>query len=368
MINNYKKIVIKIGSSSIINNKTKKINSKWMTRLCKDIKKYHKDKNIIIVCSGAIALGSSLIKKNISLTKLEDKQAAASVGQIELAHQWRQNLKEHKINIAQVLLTLEDSEVRRRYLNARKTINTLLKNKIIPVINENDTVATEEIRYGDNDRLAARVAQMIDADLLILLSDVDGLYDKNPTKNKDAKKISEILKITRSIEQMANSQTSSLGSGGMTTKISAAKICMNNGCDTIITNSDKKEPLNSINRTNSSIFIASKNSSSSRKQWLLNHLHPSGFIKIDEGAHKAIKNNKSLLPAGIIEVGGKFSRGDVISVYYPKKEKVAIGISAYDIYEARKIIGKKSKEITKILGYEGRDEIIHKDDLVRIIK
>lgn len=167
---------------------------------------------------------------------------------------------------------------------------------------------------------------------------------------------------------MANSQTSSLGSGGMTTKISAAKICMNNGCDTIITNNDKKEPLNSINRANSSIFIASKNSSSSRKQWLLNHLHPSGFIKIDEGAHKAIKNNKSLLPAGIIEVGGKFSRGDVISVYYPKKEKVAIGISAYDIYEARKIIGKKSKEITKILGYEGRDEIIHKDDLVSIIK
>ncbi len=338
-----------------------------MTRLCKDIEKYHKDKNIIIVCSGAIALGSNLIKKNKSLTKLEDKQAAASVGQIELAHQWRQNLKEHKINIAQVLLTLEDSEVRRRYLNARKTINTLLTNKIIPVVNENDTVATEEIRYGDNDRLAARVAQMIDADLLILLSDVDGFYDKNPTKNKDAKKISEIFKITRSIEQMANSQTSSLGSGGMTTKISAAKICMNNGCDTIITNSAKKQPLNSINRTNSSIFIASKNSSSSRKQWLLNHLHPSGFIKIDEGAHKAIKNNKSLLPAGVIEVGGKFSRGDVISVYYPKKEKVAIGISAYDIYEARKIIGKKSKEISKILGYEGRDEIIHKDDLVRTI-
>ena len=367
MINKYKKIVIKIGSSSIINSATKKINSKWMGKLCKDIEKYHKDKKIIIVCSGAIALGSRLINKNKSLRKLEDKQAAASVGQIELAHQWKHNLKKYKINIAQVLLTLQDSEIRRRYLNGRKTINTLLNNKVIPVVNENDTVATEEIRYGDNDRLAARVAQMIDADLLILLSDVNGLYDKNPNKNKDAKKIYKIFKINRSIEKMANSQTSSLGSGGMTTKILAAKICMNNGCDTIITNSEKDKPLSSINKQNCSIFIANKNPASSRKQWLLNHLHPSGFIRIDEGAHNAVKNNKSLLPAGVTEVGGNFSRGDVISVYFSKKEKIAVGISAYDINEAKKIIGKKSKEILYILGYEGRDEIIHKDDLVKII-
>jgi len=367
MINKYKKIVIKIGSSSIINSTTKRINSKWMGRFCKDIEKYHKEKKIIIVCSGAIALGSTLIKNNKSLRKLEDKQAAASVGQIELAHQWKQYLKKHKINIAQVLITLEDSEVRRRYLNARKTINTLLDNKIIPVINENDTVATEEIKYGDNDRLAARVAQMIDADLLVLLSDVDGLYDKNPNKNKNAKKINEIFKINKSIEKMANSQTSSLGSGGMITKIIAAKICMNNGCDTIITKSEKTHPLSSIFKDNSSIFFANKNPSSSRKQWLLNHLHSSGFIRIDEGAHKAIKNNKSLLPAGVTEVGGNFNRGDVISVYFSKKEKIAIGICAYDINEAKKIIGKKSKEIPNILGYEGRDEIIHKDDLVKII-
>ena len=367
MIDKYKKIVIKIGSSSIINNKSKKINSKWMIKLCKDIEKYHKDKKIIIVCSGAIALGSNLIQKNKNLKKLEDKQAAAAVGQIELAHRWRQNLKKYNINIAQVLLTLQDSEVRRRYLNARKTINTLIANKVIPVINENDTVATEEIRYGDNDRLAARVAQMIDADLLILLSDVDGLYDKNPTKNTDAKKINAIYKITKSIEKMANSQTSTIGSGGMKTKISAAQICMNNGCDTIITNSEKNNPLASNNKSNSSIFFANKNPSSSRKQWLLNHLHSSGFIKIDEGAHKAIKNNKSLLPAGVNEVGGKFNRGDVISVYYKNKGKVAIGISAYDMKEVKKILGIKSKEISIILGYEGRDEIIHKDDLVQTI-
>ena len=367
MINKYKKIVIKIGSSSIVNTKTKKINSNWISKLCKDIEKYHKEKKIIIVCSGAIALGSTLIKKNKILRKLEDKQAAASVGQIELTHQWRLNLKKHKINIAQVLITLEDSEVRRRYLNARKTINTLLENKVIPVVNENDTVATEEIRYGDNDRLAARVAQMIDADLLILLSDVDGLYNKNPKKNKNAKKINEIYKKKKLIEKMANAQTSVLGSGGMVTKIAAAKICMNNGCDTIITNNEKKHPLSSITEENSSIFYANKNPSSSRKQWLLNHLHPSGFIRIDEGANIAVKNNKSLLPAGVTEVGGNFSRGDVISVYFSKKEKIAVGISAYDINEAKKIIGKKSKEIPYILGYEGRDEIIHKDDLVKII-
>ncbi len=364
MINNYKKIVIKIGSSSIINSKNKKINSKWMEVFCKDVAKIHKNSKIVIVCSGAIALGSNLIKKNKSLRKLEDKQAAASVGQIELAHQWRQNLKKYKINVAQVLLTLEDSEVRRRYLNARKTMNSLLANEIIPVINENDTVATEEIKYGDNDRLAARVSQMIDADLLILLSDIDGLYDKNPVKYKSAKKINEVFKINKSIESMANSQTSSLGSGGMATKIWAAKICMNNGCNTIITNSNKSKPLISISNENSTIFHAIKNPSSSRKQWLLNHLHESGFIKIDEGAYKAILNNKSLLPAGVIEIGGKFNRGDIISVYHAKKEKVAIGISAYDINEAKKIIGKKSKEISIILGYEGRDEIIHKDDLV----
>ena len=336
MINKYKKIVIKIGSSSIVNPKSKKINVKWMKKLCEDIKKYHKEKNIIIVCSGAIALGSPLIK-NKNLRKLEDKQAAASVGQIELAHQWKQHLKAHKIDIAQILITLEDSEVRRRYLNARKTINTLLRNKVVPVINENDTVATEEIKYGDNDRLAARVAQMIDADLLILLSDVDGLYDKNPYKNKDAKKINEIFKINKTIEQMGNTQTSSLGSGGMVTKIAAAKICMNNGCDTIITHSEKTYPLSSISQNNSSIFFANKNPSSSRKQWLLNHLHSSGFIRIDEGASKAVKNNKSLLPAGVVKVGGNFNRGDVISVYFTKKEKVAIGISAYDINEAKKM-------------------------------
>jgi len=365
MLDKFKNIVIKIGSTSIVDSKTKKLKSKWINLFCKDIAKIHKTKKIIIVCSGAIALGSNTISNKKILQRLEDKQAAASIGQIELAYQWRQKLKKHNINTAQLLLTIDDSEIRRRYINARKTISSLHKNNIIPVINENDTVATEEIRFGDNDRLAARVAQMIDADLLVLLSDVDGLYDSNPIKNKEAKKIRDVFKIDKIIEDMANTQTSNLGSGGMATKIWAARICMNNGCTTIITNGNKLNPITGISAINSTVFHAKTTPTSARKKWLLNHLHPSGSIIIDQGAKKAILQNKSLLPAGVIDIKGKFNRGDVITVLTQKNNKIALGIAAYDVNEAKKIIGKKSKDIKKILGYEGRDEIIHKDDLVK---
>ena len=368
MLNNFKNIVIKIGSTSIIDPKTRTLKSKWIDDLCKDIAKIHKKKKVIIVCSGAIALGSKTISNKKILQRLEDKQAAAAIGQIELAYQWKQKLKKYKINTAQLLLTLDDSEVRRRYLNARKTITALHKKHVIPVINENDTVATEEIRYGDNDRLAARVAQMIDADLLVLLSDVDGLYDSNPIKNKKAKKIHEVFKIDKKIEEMANSQTSNLGSGGMSTKLWAAKICMSNGCTTIITNNNRSKPITGITIKNSTIFHSKNNPTSSRKNWLLNHLHPSGSIFVDNGAEKAILQNKSLLPAGVTDIKGKFNRGDVITVLSLKNNKIAIGVSAYDVNDARKIIGKNTKDIKKILGYEGREEIIHKDDLVKLIK
>ena len=367
MINKFKKIVIKIGSSSIINEKTGKVKIRWLNSICKDIRDLaNENKKIAVVSSGAIALGAKFITSHKTISRLEDKQAAAAIGQIELANCWQQILKKNKINSAQILLTLDDSEIRRRYLNVRKTISSLHKNKIIPIINENDTVATEEIRYGDNDRLAARVAQMIDADLLIMLSDVDGLYTESPTKNKQAKKIINIKKINTSIEKMADSQHSKLGSGGMTTKIWAAKICMNSGCSTVITNGHKNYPLSKINNKNSTWFHASKSPSSSRKQWLLNHLHPSGTIIIDNGATKAVFQNKSLLPAGVIEIKGKFSRGDVISVTNTKNKKIGIGVIAYDSHDAKKIIGKNSKDIKGILGYEGRDELIHKDDLVKI--
>jgi len=367
MINKFKNIVIKIGSTSIIDPKTKKLKSKWINNFCNDISKIHKKKNIVIVCSGAIALGSKMILNKKILRRLEDKQAAAAIGQIELAYIWKQKLKKYKINAAQILLTLDDSEVRRRYLNARKTILSLHNNNVIPVINENDTVATEEIRYGDNDRLAARVAQMIDADLLILLSDVDGLYNSNPNKNKNAQKINEVYKINKQIEKISNKQTSNLGSGGMSTKIWAAKICMSNGCTTIITNSNKKRPVTNIALNNSTIFYSKNTPTSSRKKWLLNHLHPSGSIIVDDGAKKAIIRNKSLLPAGVIEIKGKFNRGDVISVLSSKNIKFAVGVSAYDYNDARKIIGKNTKDIKMILGYEGRNEIIHKDDLVKLM-
>ena len=364
MIKNFKKIVVKIGSNSIVDPKTKKIKSKWLNNLCKDIAQLNKSKKIVIVCSGAIALGSKSISKT-KLRKLEDKQAAASVGQIELAHQWRSKFKKTKINVSQILLTLEDSEERRRYLNARNTISSLQSNNIIPIINENDTVATEEIRYGDNDRLAARVAQMIEADLLILLSDVDGLYKDNPKKIKDAKKIYQVFKIDKNIESLAKNYTSELGSGGMTTKILAAKICSSNGCATIITNSNKDFPISGINKVNSTIFYPSISSNSSKKKWLLNHLNPSGSLIIDNGAKNALKKDKSLLPAGILGVKGRFKSGDVISILDLKNSKIAIGISSYDYTDVKKIIGKNSKEISKILGFTGRDEVVHKDNLVK---
>ena len=364
MIKKFKKVVIKIGSNSIVEHKSKKIKSKWLNNLCKDISKLHKTKKIVVVCSGAIALGSNSIS-NSTLRKLEDKQAAASIGQIELAHQWRSKLKKFKINVSQILLTLEDSEVRRRYLNASNTISSLLNKNIIPIINENDTVATEEIRYGDNDKLAARVAQMIGADLLVLLSDVDGLHEDNPKKIKGTKKISEIYKIDKKIENLAKNQVSELGSGGMATKIIAAKICSNNGCTTVITNSNKDNPVSSINLKNSTFFYPTISTNSSKKKWLLNHLNPSGSFVIDDGAKNAILKNKSLLPAGIIEIRGKFKRGDVISILVKNGSKVAVGISAYDYNDAKKIVGKNSKEISKILGFEGRDEMVHKDNLVK---
>ncbi len=364
MIKKFKKIVIKIGSNSIVDPKTKKIKSAWLENLCKDIARLHKTTKIILVCSGAIALGSKSISKFV-LRKLEDKQAAASIGQIELAYQWRTKLKKFKINASQILLTLEDSEIRHRYLNAKNTISSLQNKNIIPIVNENDTVATEEIRYGDNDKLAARVAQMIGADLLVLLSDVDGLYEDNPKKIYNAKKISEVFKIDRKIEKIAKSQTSELGSGGMTTKIIAAKICSDNGCTTVITNSNKIRPISNIEISNSTFFYPSISNNSSKKKWLLNHLNPAGSFIIDEGAKNAIQKNKSLLPAGIIEVKGKFKRGDVISILISNGSKVAQGISAYDYNDVKKILGKNSKDIKKILGFEGRDEVIHKDNLVK---
>ena len=367
IIDKYKKIVIKVGSSSIVDDVKGSIKIKFLNSLTNDIAKLiRKNKNIIVVSSGAIALGKKIISPNKPIRRLDHKQAAAALGQIELSKSWQQSLKKNNIDSAQLLLTLDDSEIRRRYLNVRKTINSLHSKKIIPIINENDTVATEEIRYGDNDRLAARVSQMIDADLLIMLSDVDGLYSKIPIKNKKGELVNKVSEINSSIDKIAGNKSSNLGSGGMKTKIWAAKICMNSGCSMIISNGHKLKPLSSINKSNCTWFYSKKTPTSSRKQWLLNHLHPSGTIIVDRGAEKAILSNKSLLPAGVIEIKGKFNRGDVITINNNKNQKIGIGVTAYDSSDASKIIGKNSKEIIVILGFEGRDEIIHKDDLVKV--
>ena len=367
ILNNFKKIVVKIGSTTIVDQTSGKLKTKWLNSICEDIAELaHTNKKIAIVSSGAIALGKNLISNHKPIKRLEDKQAAAAIGQIELAKHWQQALKKYKINTAQLLLTLNDSEERRRYLNARKTITSLHNKKVIPIINENDTVATEEIRYGDNDRLAARVAQMMGANLLVLLSDVDGLYTANPYINKQATRVSNIKIIDEMIEMMAGKNLSIFGSGGMQTKILAAKICLNSGCSTVITNGQKLNPLRLITNTNSSWFLSSSSPNTARKQWLLNHLHPSGIAIIDDGATRALIDNKSLLPAGVTEIKGQFHRGDVITVNTKKNKKIAIGVVAYNSADARKIIGKKSKDIIKILGYETRDELIHKDDLVKV--
>ena len=367
LIKNYKKIVIKIGSTTIVNQLTGKLNTKWLHSICEDIAQIENlNKKIAIVSSGAIALGRKLISNHKQIKRLEDKQAAAAIGQIELAKHWQQAFKKYNIHTAQLLLTLNDSEERRRYLNVRKTITSLHNKKVIPIINENDTVATEEIRYGDNDRLAARVSQMMGADLLILLSDIDGLYTENPNICKQATRVNNIQMIDETIEKMAGKNKSIVGSGGMKTKIWAAKICLNSGCSTVIANGKKFNPLNKINKTNSTWFISKSSPNIARKQWLLNHLHPSGTAIIDDGAVNALINNKSLLPAGVIEIKGRFNRGDIITVNNKKNKKIAIGVVAYNSNDARKILGKKSKDIIKILGYETRDELIHKDDLVKV--
>ena len=361
----YKRIVIKIGSSILIEQKNNNIRSKWLHSLCKDIKKLRNAGiEIIIVSSGAVALGKNNLGLNNKLIKLEDKQASAAIGQIELINNWQNALKKQKLKSAQLLLTLNDSEERRRYLNAKNTISSLLDKKIIPIINENDTVATEGIRFGDNDRLAARVAQMISSELLIILSETDGIYEKNPKINKFAKKINTIKTIDKTIEMAATPETSTLGSGGMKTKIWAAKICMTSGCSMVVAGGLQDNALQKINKKNASWFIATKNPKSARKQWIINHLNIAGEIQIDDGAVKAIRKNKSLLPAGITKINGKFNRGDAIKILDKHKKNIAIGLTSYDNYNALKIIGKKSDQIKKILGYTGRDEFIHKDDLV----
>lgn len=363
-----RRIVVKIGSLLLIDPETGRLNRAWLEALGEDLARLKQQgQEVLIVSSGAIALGRSSLNLPKARLKLEESQAAASVGQIDLAHAYRDVLGGHGLNAAQILLTLNDTEERRRYLNARNTLTTLLRLGAIPVVNENDTVATSEIRYGDNDRLAARVASMISADCLILLSDVDGFYTSSPVLDASAQHIPEVVEITPEIEAMAGASDSNVGSGGMVTKLEAARIATNAGAHMVIMSGRQMHPLKALEEgCNASWFIAKASPKAARKRWIAGGLEAVGTLSIDAGAAAALKAGKSLLPAGVVDVSGVFSRGDVVEVLDHEAQVLARGLSAYDHEDARRIMGHKSGEIEAILGYLGRDEIVHRDDLILI--
>jgi len=361
-----KRVVVKVGSALLVDADKGRMNRAWLESFVADVARMHKrGQEVILVSSGAIALGRRHLGLHAGKLKLEESQAAAAVGQIRLAHAYKELLEAHSITVAQVLLTLGDTEQRRRYLNARGTLNTLLALGAVPVINENDTVATAEIRYGDNDRLAARVAQMAGADCLVLLSDIDGLYTANPNADPQARFIPRVLEITPEIEAMAGGAGSPMGSGGMQTKIAAAKIAVGAGCHLCISKGAHQHPLKRIEEgARCTWFVPSSTPVATRKQWIAGALKPAGEIAIDDGAVRALLRGMSLLPAGVVRAAGRFERGDAISIVGPDGSEVARGICAYSDADTLRIMGRKSAEIEKILGFRGRDEIVHRDDLV----
>lgn len=365
LLSEYRRVVIKIGSSLLID-REEGLSHDWLASVCSDIAKLRRaGADVLVVSSGAIALGRNILAFPAGAMKLENSQAAAACGQIALARAWSQALGEFEIKAGQILLTLGDTEARRRYLNARETMHTLLKLGCVPVINENDTVATSEIRYGDNDRLAARVATMMSADLLILLSDVDGLYTAPPTIDPDATLIPQIEAITPQIEAMAGSAGTELSRGGMITKIEAARIATSAGTTMVITSGKRLNPIGALDDGGkASWFVANENPVTARKRWISGQLNVAGTIYADAGALKALRSGKSLLPAGVKRVEGNFSRGDIVRVCALDAAEAGQGIIAYDRDDAQRIAGCKSERIAEILGYEGRSEMIHRDDLV----
>lgn len=357
-----KRIVVKIGSSTITDGKCN-IHESWLKSIADDIKVMLADSELIIVTSGAAALGSKYIQTAKAKMKLEEKQAACAIGQIKLMEAFVKAFK--PLNVAQILLTLSDTESRNSYLNARSSMRMLIKNNAIPVINENDVVTTAELRYGDNDRLSARVAEMLNADQLIILSDIDGLYTANPNKDKTAKHLDKITEITPEIEKMAGGAGSDVGTGGMITKIEAAKIAVRAGCDTIITNGNVTNPLKKLFNGESkfTLFEAQVSPLTARKSWIVSGVNPKGEVEIDEGAATALSKGKSLLPAGATAIWGEFERGDLI-IIRTKNAEIARGLTAYSSNDAKRIFGKKTSEIEKILGYSGRSELVHRDNMV----
>jgi glutamate 5-kinase len=361
-----RRLTVKVGSSLLVDPDSGALKAEWLQSLVDDLAGLQaQGAELLIVTSGAIALGRRVLKLPAGALRLEESQAAAAVGQIALARAWQQALQNHKMVAGQVLLTLADTEERRRYLNARATLSTLLGHKAVPVINENDTVATSEIRYGDNDRLAARVSSMMSGDCLVLLSDVEGLYTAAPGQ-PGATLVPEVRDLTPEIEAMAGKAVSGLGSGGMATKIEAARIAMAAGAHMVIASGARRNPLQSIlDGAPCTWFVTQATPMAARKRWIAGALVPTGRIVIDAGAEKALAAGKSLLPAGVRRVEGRFARGDAVSIISERGQEIARGLVAYDRADAERIIGRRSAEIESILGFGGRDEMVHRDDLVR---
>ena len=363
-----RRLVIKIGSALFVDQQTGALDRSWLEGVCADVAELRQaGQEVVIVSSGAVALGTRELRLDPRRARLDESQAAAAVGQILLAHAYQEVLRSFDLTAAQVLLTLDDSESRRRYLNASRTLLTLLNCGAVPVVNENDTVATQELRYGDNDRLAARVAQMVSAECLVLLSDVDGLYTADPRQDSSARYIDEVTELKREHWDMAGGPGSSHGSGGMRTKLDAARIAVGAGCTMCIASGRVPRPLNVLREGGKATwFIPSATPGAARKQWIAGTLKPKGTVHVDPGAARALASGRSLLPAGVTSVDGQFERGDAVSVLGSDGNEVARGLIAYSAEEARAIAGRQSQGIVDILGYRGRDEIIHRDDLVLI--
>ncbi len=361
-----RRVVVKVGSALLVDAGSGRLNRSWLESLADDLAVMAgRGQQVVVVSSGAIALGRRHLGLTAGSLRLEEKQAAAAVGQIRLAHAWKEVLESRGLTVAQVLLTLGDTEQRRRYLNARSTLGTLLGLAAVPVINENDTVATAEIRYGDNDRLAARVAQMLTADCTVLLSDVAGLYTADPGQDPEATLVEEVPGIDARIMAMAGASVSGVGSGGMPTKLEAARIATAAGSHLCIASGRREHPLRAIEAgSECTWFPASGRPGRLRKQWIAGSLKPAGVLSVDAGAAAALARGKSLLPAGVVSVSGRFDRGDAVRVLGPGGAELARGLCAYSSEDARRILGHRTGELEGLLGYRGRDEMIHRDDLV----
>lgn len=361
----FRRIVVKVGSSLLVDRARGRLNHAWLAALAEDLAELHaREADVLVVSSGAIALGRSVLGLGAGALRLEESQAAAAVGQIALARTWSEMLAQHGVTAGQILLTLSDTEERRRYLNARATVSKLLELRAVPVINENDTVATSEIRYGDNDRLAARVATMIGADLLVLFSDVDGLYTAPPASDPSARHIPVVRGITPEIDAMAGEAASPLSRGGMRTKLDAGKIAAAGGTHMLIADGRPKNPLRRVPEgARCTWFLTSSSPTTARKMWIAGALEPKGALQVDAGAARALRGGASLLPIGVTSLEGPFCRGDAVLVRDGDGAVLGRGLVAYDADEAGRILGRSSREIEAILGYPGRAEMVHRDDL-----